>query len=278
MLKKICVIGSSGYVGSHLVTYLHFKKIRTISETVPRPKSKKNIEDFYENYISKVIKKNSKIDLFINCAGSISCKKYEDFYFNSNFDVIFQKILKKKGNKIKYISLNSTKVFTNNLDDYAVSKRLLHKNFICSKYFKSIYIDLIFDRNSQHFIKIQKIIRNILFFPIPIFFPGKIFYPINCDKLVKKIYEISTSNEKFNKYLILGKKKFYFYELILKVMNISKLNSKIFFIKSSFIKRLPKFIINFILKSKFLQQFDDTNFLKKNNFKDYKIVSINFSI
>jgi hypothetical protein len=76
---------------------------------------------------------------------------------NSNFDVIFQKILKKKENKIKYISLNSTKVFTNNLDDYAVSKRLLHKNFICSKYFKSIYIDLIFDRNSQHFIKIQRI-------------------------------------------------------------------------------------------------------------------------
>ena len=96
MLKKICVIGSSGYVGSHLVTYLHSKKIRTISETVPRPKSKKNIEDFYENYISKILKKNSEVDLFINCAGNISCKKYEDFYFNSNFDVIFQKVLQKK--------------------------------------------------------------------------------------------------------------------------------------------------------------------------------------
>lgn len=278
MLKTICVIGSSGFVGSHLVAYLHSKKIITKTENVSRPKSKKNIENFYRNYISKILKKNSKIDLFINCAGSISCKKYEDFYFNSNFDVIFQKILQKKEKKIKYISLNSTKVFTNNLDDYAVSKRLLHKNFICSKYFKSIYIDLIFDQNSQHFIKIQRIIKNILFFPIPIFFPGKIFYPINCEKLVKKIYEISISNDKFNKYLILGKKKFFFYELILKVMNASKLNKKIFFIKSSFIKRLPKFIINFILKSKFLQQFDDTNFLKKNDFKNYKIITIKFSV
>jgi NAD dependent epimerase/dehydratase family enzyme len=77
MLKKICVIGSSGFVGSHLVAYLHSKKIETVSETVSRPNSKKNIEDFYENYISKILKKNSKIDLFINCAGSISCKKYE---------------------------------------------------------------------------------------------------------------------------------------------------------------------------------------------------------
>jgi hypothetical protein len=210
MLNKICVIGSSGFIGSHLVAYLKSKKIKIISEVVPRPKYEKKIEDFYNKYISKILKKNSKIDIFINCAGSISCVKSEDFYFNSNFDVIFQKNLQKKENKIKYISLNSTKVFTNNLDNYAVSKRLLDKNFICSKYFKSIYIDLIFDRNSQHFIKILKIIKKFLFFPIPVFFPGKIFYPINCNKLVKKIYEISVSNEKFNKYLILGKKNFIF--------------------------------------------------------------------
>ena len=31
MLKTICVIGSSGFVGSHLVAYLHSKKIKNSS-------------------------------------------------------------------------------------------------------------------------------------------------------------------------------------------------------------------------------------------------------
>ena len=61
MLKTICVIGSSGFVGSHLVAYLHSKKIRTISATVSRPKSKKNIEGFYEDYISKILKKIQRL-------------------------------------------------------------------------------------------------------------------------------------------------------------------------------------------------------------------------
>lgn len=278
MLKKICVIGSSGYIGSNLISYLEFKKIKVTSDTVPRPKDENNIEKFYKNYIFRLLKKNPTINLFINCAGSISCKSYKDFYFNSHFDIIFQNILKKKKKKISYINLNSTKVFTNNLDNYAVSKKLLHENFICSKYFKSIYIDLIFDKNSQPFLKIYKIIKKTLLIPIPIFYPGKIFYPVNCNKLVKIIYEILTSKKNFERYLIIGVRKFYFYELILQVIKITKLNKRLIFIKSSFISKLPKVLVNLMLKSNFFQLYDCTDFLKKENFKNFKIVRINYSI
>ena len=94
---------------------------------------------------------NNDIFCVINSAGSINCETKEDFFFNSKFDVIFQNIINERKINVKYLSFNSTKIFSNSLDNYALSKKELDNNFENKKMFYSLYIDLVFEDNSQHF-------------------------------------------------------------------------------------------------------------------------------
>ena len=105
--------------------------------------------------------KHNDIFCIINSAGSINCKTKENYFFNSQFDVIFQRIVIEREINVKYLSFNSTKIFSSALDNYALSKKDLDNNFENVNMFYSLYIDLVFDDYSPHFKTIQEKIRSI---------------------------------------------------------------------------------------------------------------------
>ena len=72
--------------------------------------------------------KHNDIFCIINSVGSINCETKENYFFNSQFDVIFQSIIKDREINVKYLSFNSTNIFSA-LDNYALSKKDLDNNF-----------------------------------------------------------------------------------------------------------------------------------------------------
>lgn len=276
MKKEICILGFNGYIGSALCKFLKKKKNKILKILIPRPKKCYDLKNFYEKFILSFLENNKKVRIIINCAGSISCKTREDYFFNSRFDLIFQNIILKKKLNIKYISLNSTKVFSSGVDNYALSKKYLHKKFMTNKNFLSLYIDLVFDKNSKHFQLIEKVLNITKVLPLPIFLPGKVFYPLNRSKLVKFIYKVIIKKNNFYKFVILGKQKFFFYQLIFLVMKYKKIRRNIFLIKSEFIKKFPTFFLKFFYRSKFFQQFDSKNFISNINKQKFKIENLDY--
>ena len=262
MKKKIFIFGHTGYIGSHLINSLNSKNFQICGYKIPRP-GQENLDEFYKLFIEKFLKDNLDIYCIINCAGSIECGQTQDYFFNSMFDSIFQNCLLEKKINIKYLSFNSTKIFTGGRDSYALSKKELEKNFKSVNNFYSLYIDLVFEKNSPHFKTIENALKKIKFLYIPVFFPGKIFYPIDLNSLCKTINEIIFGNYKLNKFIIIGNKEITFNKLIEQVNKDSNLNKKIFYIKSKLINVFPFFIKNYLLKSKSLQQYENFNWLSK---------------
>ena len=272
--KKIYIFGYSGYIGSYLLKYLDNENYQTIGIKIPRPDTK-NLYEYYCGFIIKFLAENENIFCIINCAGSINCQTKEDFFFNSKFDVIFQNILKTKKNVIKYLSFNSTKTFSNSLDNYAISKKELDKNLGNESFFYSLYIDLVFDNKSPHFKNIYDKLKNIKIKYLPVFKPGKIFFPINLELLSKSIMEIIINDYKIKKFIIIGDKKTTFYDLITHVNSVTKINKKILAIPSKLINLFPLFIKKILLKSKSLQQYDDYDWINNINKQKYLIRKIN---
>ncbi len=262
MKKKIFIFGHTGYIGSYLINSLNSKNFEVCGYRIPRP-NQENLEKFYILFIEKFLKENQDIFCIINCAGSINCNQTQDYFFNSKFDSIFQNCLLEKKINIKYLSLNSTKIFTGGKDSYALSKKESEKNFKSKDNFYSLYIDLVFEKNSPHFKTIENAIKKIKFFYIPVFFPGKIFYPIDLNSLSKTINEIIFGDFKLNKFIVIGNKEISFNELIEQVNKDSNLNKKVFYIKSKLINIFPYFIKNYLLKSKSLQQYENLEWLSK---------------
>lgn len=278
MINQICIFGHSGYIGSGLLKAFNKTKYNVLQVNIPRPSNNDNFYKFYLNFFSNFLDKNRNIKTIINCAGSIECKTEKDFFFNSYFDSICQKVILKKKIKLKYISLNSTKIFTKGLDNYALSKKNSNKKFRTNNNFLSVYIDLVFDKKSPHFNSILNVIKKFWIFPVPVFFPGKIFYPLNRGALVNFICKLINRKNKYHKFILLGDIKVYFYELILKVISLSATNKKLIYIKSSYINWMPSIFLNIILRSKFLQQYDDSEYIKKSNLKKYKIIKLKYKI
>ena len=270
MKKKIFIFGHTGYIGSYLLKYLNNEDFITYGTKIPRPDNI-NLYDFYYQFISNFLNKHNDIFCIINSAGSINCETKENYFFNSQFDVIFQSIIKEKEINVKYLSFNSTKIFSSALDNYALSKKDLDNNFKNIDMFYSLYIDLVFDDYSPHFKTIQEKIRNIKINFIPVFNPGKNFYPINLHSLGNSINQIIKENYKIKKFVIIGDKKMNFCNLIEYVNKASKLNKKIFYIPSKIFKILPSFIRKIFLKSKTFQQYDDHDWLKKINNNEFLI-------
>lgn len=278
MKNQICIFGHSGYIGSGILKALNKIKCNILQANIPRPNNNENFYKFYVNFFSDFLDKNRNITTIINCAGSIDCKTEKDFFFNSNFDFICQKVILKKKINLKYISLNSTKIFTKGLDSYALSKKNLNKKFKTNSNFLSVYIDLVFDIKSPNFNSILNVLQKFMVFPVPVFFPGKIFYPLNKDSIVNFICKLISKKTKYSKFVLLGDVKIYFYELILKVISLSKIDRRIFYIKSSYINFMPSIFLNIILKSNFLQQYDNNDYIKKINLKYYKIIKLKYQI
>ncbi len=274
MKKKIFIFGYTGYIGSYLLGYLKNENFETHGIRISRPNDE-NLYDYYSDFINKFLSENDDIFCIINSAGSINCLTKEDYFFNAKFDVIFQKILKEKKINIKYLSFNSTKVFTNGLDNYTLSKRDLSKNFINHDMCYSLYIDLVFDDVSPHFKTIQDKIKSIKINLLPVFNPGKNFYPINLNSLGNTIKQIINNNYEIKKFIIIGDKKINFCDLIKHVNSVTNLNKKILYISSKLINYFPKFIKKILLKSKSLQQYDDYNWLKNINANEFLIRKMN---
>ena len=274
MKKKIFIFGYTGYIGSYLLQYLKDENFETHGIKISRPKNG-DLYEYYKDFINKFLSENDDGFCIINSAGSISCLTNEDYFFNAKFDVIFQKILKEKKINIKYLSFNSTKVFTNGLDNYTLSKRDLSKNFINYDMCYSLYIDLVFDDDSPHFKTIQDKIKSIKINLLPVFNPGKNFYPINLNSLADTIKQIINNNYEIKKFIIIGDKKINFCDLFKHVNSVTNLNKKILYISSKLINYFPKFIKKILLKSKTLQQFDDYNWLENINANEFLIRKIN---
>ncbi len=269
MKKKIIILGHKGYIGGKLFKEFKRKKFKVIGLKIPRPNYIIDSREFYNKYINKILIKNNAIDYIVNCAGSISCKSNSDFFFNSEFDLIFQKTLMKKKMKIKYLTLNSTKVFTNCSDKYTLSKKKLDKKFLSKNNFYSLYLDLIFQKNSIHFKKIYNLLKKWSFFKIPIFYPGKIFYPIDLNNLSKEIFNITTVKQNKNRIILMGNKKLTFYEIVNYVKKKSSLQNKFRLFKSKYFNSVPNFLKRIFYQSRFLQMIDDKNWL--NNVDKNKI-------
>ena len=148
------------------------------------------------------------------------------------------------------------------MDNYALSKKELNNHFDKRNQFYTLYIDLVFQENSPHFKTIKNKIENMKLFFIPVFFPGKNFYPIDLDKLANTIKEIIIKDFKVNKFIIIGDKKIYFHELIEHVNKVSNINRKILYIPSKLINYFPLFIKKILLKSKSFQQYENHDWLK----------------
>ena len=189
MKKKNFIFGHTGYIGSYLLKYLNNEEFVTFGRKIPRPDNG-DLYGFYNHFINDFLKQDNDIFCIINSAGSIDCKTKEDHFFNSKFDVIFQKIINEKKINTKYLIFNSTKIFSSALDNYACSKKELDKNLTNNDMFYNLYIDLVFDDNSPHFKTIQKKIESIKINFIPVFNPGKNFYPINLNSLGSSIKQI----------------------------------------------------------------------------------------
>mgnify|MGYP001253284113 CR=1 FL=1 len=270
MKKKIFIFGHTGYIGSYLLKHLSNDNFVTFGCKIPRPDNI-NLYDFYYQFINNFLSENNDIFCLINSAGSIDCQTQEDYFFNSKFDVIFKKIINEKKLNIKYLSFNSTKIFSNALDNYALSKKELDKNFKNNNMFYSLYIDLVFDDNSPHFKTIKNKIKDIKMNIVPVFNPGKNFYPINLDSLANSIEQIISKNYEIKKFIVIGDEKMNFCNLIEYVNAVSKQNKNIFYIPSKIFNIFPKFIKKIFLKSKTFQQYDDYDWLKKINFDEFLI-------
>ena len=275
MKYKICILGESGYLGNYLLEFFKKKNYQVFGQKIPRPNHDFKLDEFYTSFIQDLLTKINDFDLILNCAGSIECKTKSDFFFNSKFDIIFQKVIIKNNLKIKYFIFNSTKVFTSGADNYALSKKLLNNKIENSKNFYNLYIDLVFEKNSPHFNTIKEILEKIKLFIVPVFFPGKIFYPISLIQVAETIHNIILENYLLNKFILIGDKKIFFYELINYVKNECNIKKKIFYVPSKIINLLPDFMKKYFFKSKSLQQFENYDWLKNIKTSEYLIRSKN---
>lgn len=270
MKKKIFIFGHTGYIGSYLLKYLNNEEFETHGRKIPRPENE-NLNNFYYKFIGDFLNQNENIFCIINSAGSIDCQTKEDYFFNSQFDVIFQKLIDERKIRTKYLSFNSTKIFSKALDNYALSKKELDQNLTNNDIFYTLYIDLVFDDNSPHFKTIKEKIKDIKINIIPVFNPGKNFYPINLNSLGNSIKQIINGNYKIRKFIIIGDKKMNFCDLIEYVNAVSNIKKKIFRIPSKLINKFPNFIKKIFLKSKTFQQYDDDDWLERINYNEFLI-------
>jgi len=86
---KICILGYSGFLGSHLSNYL--SKKFTIKKIDLRKLPQKN-SDGFEKFLDEIIHSN----IIINCAASTKPNSANDFFINQDFPYLLQTYIKKK--------------------------------------------------------------------------------------------------------------------------------------------------------------------------------------
>ena len=276
--KLFCITGSSGHLGSELITLFEENKIKFIKFRIPRPtKTDRNLKSFYSKYINEFLALNKHVDTIIHCAASLKPQNHKEFYFNSYFPILFQESLFKLNKHGTFINISSTRIFKNSTDKYSLSKKYSEKIMFNKGTIISIYPDIILDKTKGAYNELEHILSSKIPF-VPVFNPGNYFYPINCSSLAEKILKISLDKiESKRKIIICGNKKISFYEIIDEINNKNKRKIMVS-IYSKYFKLFPSFIKNFFYKSYYLQKFEDSNFLNHINKNDYDIIQTDFKL
>ena len=262
---KICLLGSTGFLGKHILKKL--SKNFFLSKINLR-----NMPDYgginYKNFLNKF----NKFDVIINSAASLLPKNQRDFFINEDFPKILCDHLKRNKKKTKLIHISTINTLINDRkDSYSISKKKSENKLINSQV-TIIRLPLIFNKKNKN---IQNSGNLSIFFKylemnLPFYFmiyPGHIYQPVQVDSLMNFIVKvILNKNNHFKIYNISGKYKKSLWDLFNEIAaSKKKLCLKINFkkIKIFFSYFLKKFLKK---KNGLLQQFisiDNTKYKHK---------------
>lgn len=211
---KICLLGSSGFIGKNL--YKNLSKKFSVSRINLR-----KIPFYNDEKLNKYLNKFNNSDVIINSAASLRPKNYRDFFINKDFPGILYNHINKNKLNIKFIHISTVNVLIKSRQDpYSKSKREAEKKLKNTKTI-IIRLPLILERTKNNYknsgvLSIFFKYLNINFLPFyPMVYPGHIYAPIELKNLVKFIYKlVSSKNENKNKiFNLAGRTKKSFWDL-----------------------------------------------------------------
>jgi hypothetical protein len=272
-MAKYLILGD-GFLAKKIFFFLK-KKNFVILKKIEKPLTSDNPKIFYRSKILNLLRDFNNGNI-INCSASLKPDKFSDFYFNSNFDLEFQKFIKKTDFNIKYINIGSAVIFSDQKSKYAISKKINYEKVKNSKNFITIIPDLILDKNNSAIKKFLKIIKNPFLFFLILPKIGKIYYPIKINNLLKCIESISLKNNiSFYKFAILGEKKSFNQICIHEIDNIGIKKIIININIKTIFNFVPLFIKNYMNNYMLLNSMIDTSDIKHNMRKDRNIKIVN---
>ena len=262
---KICLLGSTGFLGKHILKKLSKKFLVTKINL-------RNMPDRGNSKFKNFLNTFNKFDVIINSAASLKPKSQGDFFINEDFPKMLVDHLKKYKKKIKFIHISSINTLINERKDpYSLSKKKAEKKLFNSKVI-IIRLPLVIEKKNNYiknsgnmaiFFKYLKI--NLPFYFM--IYPGHIYQPVNVDNLMNFIHKtILMKNNNFKTYNISGKYKKNLWDLFNEIaLSKGKLCLKVNFEKSYIF--FPNFLKEFLKKKNgLLQQFigiDNTKYENK---------------
>ena len=209
---KICIIGYSGFLGSHFLKHFSkkFKVLKINLRKLPDYKSKE-----FKKFLDKIVKSN----IIINCAASLNPKTKRDFFINQDFPYILQNYIKKKKIKTFLIHFSTINVLIKNRKDpYTISKKIAEKRLINTDTI-ILRLPLLFNekngiiKKEGNLVKIHDYLK-FKFFPIyPMIYPGHLYQPLNVKKILIFTENIILKKKKSKMvYNIVGREKKYLWD------------------------------------------------------------------
>ncbi|HRZ85764.1 MAG TPA: NAD-dependent epimerase/dehydratase family protein [Candidatus Paceibacterota bacterium] len=269
MKKKILITGSSGFIGSNLLSSLN-KKYQVL--TVSRFNGQNNsytgdLEDF--NFVNRICK---NVKVIVHLAYS---KNYM-----SNITITKNLIQAARENKVQQIILVSSMSAKRNYpDDYGKNKKEIELLIKDSKLnYTILRPSIVYGKGSKSFEFIINYIKKIPFFT-PIIGNGKYkIYPVKVDDVVYAINKCIDNKRTLNKeYDLPGKDGIYFIDLInclKKGINVSKKNINI---PIWFCKIISIFFPKILNKNNIKNLTEDSLADITNAAKDFKYSPISFN-
>ncbi len=266
---KICILGYSGFLGSHLSNYL--SKKFTIKKIDLRKLPQKN-SDGFDKFLDEIVYSN----IIINCAASIRPNSANDFFINQDFPHFLQTYIKKKKIDTFLIHISTNNVLINERKDpYTISKKIAEKKLENEKVVILRLPLLYYEINNvlQPAGNLKKIFNYLsLRFPYvyPMIYPGHIYEPLEINKLMTFIENLILKKEKSeNIYNIAGNEKKKLWDIFDQIAKHEK--KKVLKINIEKIEKLiPNFIKSHINKSQNIFQqlisIDHTKFNEKKTF------------
>ena len=235
MSKRIIILGSSGYLGENIASFLKKNNFEVIG--ISRKNSNFTtfqIKDYFNEYFD-ILKKISENDILINCINDQKCKKNNDSFINF--------FLKNLNFNIKIIQFSSLSVYNESNNEYLKDEKSILQP--SSSYGK---LKLLIEYN----IKKNMYITDYLILRV-----GGVFGKKKLPTLLRLKRNILT-------YMLI---KFLFSRTYLKLISINKLNNKILSLleKDDFKKETINLFYNHLYvdsKNNLFKKFIKNNLLK----------------